>query len=41
MDPPKTRREMKKDPRVKAQGRNGKYTTKHIRQTEKLKEKNK
>ena len=32
-----TRREMKKDPRVKAQGRNGKYTAKHIRTVEKLK----
>jgi hypothetical protein len=38
MDPPQTRRESKKDPKVKAQGKTI-YTAKHIRQLEALKEK--
>jgi hypothetical protein len=33
MDPPKTRRESKKDPKVKAQGKTI-YSAKHIRLTE-------
>ena len=33
MDPPKTRRETKKDPKVKAQGKTI-YSAKHIRQQE-------
>jgi hypothetical protein len=41
MDPPKTRRETKKDQKEKGQGKNGKYSTKHIRQVEALKEKRK
>lgn len=35
MDPPKTRRELKKDPKTKAQGKTV-YTAKHIRQREAL-----
>jgi hypothetical protein len=38
MDPPKTRRESKKDPKVKGQGKTI-YSSKHIRQFEALKEK--
>ena len=38
MDPPKTRRETKKDPKSKAQGV---YTSKHVRIVEALKEKTK
>lgn len=38
MDPPQTRRESKKDPKVKAQGKTI-YTSKHVRQLEALKEK--
>jgi len=41
MDNPQTRREKKKDQKEKGQGKNGKYSTKHIRQTEKLKERKK
>ena len=41
MDPPKTRRESKKDQKEKGQGKNGKYSQKHVREVEKLKEKNK
>ena len=40
MDPPKTRKESKKDPKIKAQG-NTIYSARHIRQLEALKEKNK
>lgn len=39
MDQPKTRSEKKKDQKEKANGKNGKYSQKHIRQTEALKEK--
>ncbi len=39
MDPPKTRRETKKDPKAKAQGQNGKYSSKHVRLVEALQEK--
>lgn len=38
---PKTRREPRKDPREKGSGKNGKYTAKHVRQIESLKEKHK
>jgi hypothetical protein len=38
MDPPKTRRETKKDPKVKARGTTI-YSAKHVRQAEALKEK--
>ena len=31
MDEPKTRREKKKDQKEKGQGKNGKYSSKHIR----------
>lgn len=41
MDAPQTRREKKKDQKEKGQGKNGKYSTKHIREVEKLKEKRK
>ncbi len=41
MDPPKTRRETKKDPREKAGGKDGKYSQKHIRTVETLKDKQK
>ena len=40
MDPPKTRRESKKDPKTKAQGKTI-YSAKHIRQMEALKDKKK
>lgn len=39
MDQPKTRRESKKDQKEKAQGTNGKYSSKHIRYVELLREK--
>lgn len=39
MDPPKTRKETKKDQREKGGGKDGKYSQKHIREVEKLKEK--
>jgi hypothetical protein len=39
MDPPKTRREKKKDQREKGAGKDGKYSSKHVRQMEALKEK--
>lgn len=38
---PKTRREIKKDQKQKADGKNGKYSQKHVREVEKLKEKKK
>jgi len=38
MDPPKTRSESKKNPKVKAQGKTI-YSAKHVRQLEALKEK--
>lgn len=38
MDPPLTRRENKKDQREKGQGKHGKYSAKHVRQVEKLKD---
>jgi len=38
MDPPKTRKESKKDQKTKAQG-NSIYSAKHIRQLEALREK--
>lgn len=41
MDPPKTRKETKKDQREKGGGKDGKYSQKHIREVEKLKEKRK
>ena len=37
MDPPKTRREKKKDQREKGAGKDGKYSSKHVRQMEALK----
>lgn len=40
MDNPKTRRESKKDQKLKGEGRSGKYTAKHIRTIEELKRKN-
>ena len=36
---PKTRRESKKDPREKGAGKDGKYSAKHVRMMESLKEK--
>ena len=39
MDNPKTRQEKKKDQKEKGQGKDGKYSQKHIRQMEALKEK--
>ena len=41
MDDPKTLREKKKDPREKGAGKDGKYSSKHVRQMEALKEKQK
>jgi hypothetical protein len=41
MDPPQTRREKKKDQKEKGQGKDGKYSQKHIRTMETLKEKRK
>ena len=40
MDPPQTRRQSKKDPKIKAQGKTV-YSAKHIRQIEALKERKK
>jgi len=40
MDPPKTRKESKKDAKTKAQGKSI-YSAKHIRQVEALKERKK
>jgi len=37
MDQPNTRREKKKDQREKGGGKDGKYSSKHIRQVEALK----
>ena len=39
MDPPKTRRESKKDQKEKGKGKDGKYSQKHIRTVIDLKEK--
>lgn len=39
MDQPKTRRESKKDQKEKAQGTNGKYSSKHVRFVEAMYEK--
>jgi hypothetical protein len=41
MDTPKTRKESKKDQKQKGQGKDGKYSQKHIRNIEALKEKHK
>jgi hypothetical protein len=41
MDPPKTRKESKKDQKEKGHGKDGKYSQKHIRTVEALKEKQK
>jgi hypothetical protein len=41
MDDPKTRKESKKDQREKGQGKNGKYSSKHVRAKESLREKDK
>lgn len=41
MDSPKTRRESKKDQKQKALGKDGKYSQKHIRMVESLKDKRK
>jgi hypothetical protein len=37
MDPPKTRKETKKDQKQKGQGKDGKYSQKHVRAVEELK----
>ena len=37
MDQPKTRKETKKDQKQKGQGKDGKYSQKHIRAVEELK----
>jgi hypothetical protein len=39
MDQPKTRREKKKDQREKGAGKDGKYSSKHVRQAAALGEK--
>lgn len=39
MDDPKTRKDKKKDQREKGGGKDGKYSTKHIRNVEMLKSK--
>jgi hypothetical protein len=39
MDPPKTRRESKKDQKEKGQGKDGKYSQKHVRLVAELQEK--
>jgi hypothetical protein len=39
MDPPQTRREKKKDQHEKALGKHGGYSSKHVRLSEKRKEK--
>ena len=36
MDPPKTRRESKKNQKEKGKGKDGKYTQKHVRKVEEL-----
>lgn len=41
MDPPRTRKETKKDQKEKSQGKDGKYSQKHVRAIEALKEKRK
>jgi len=40
MDNPKTRRESKKDQKLKGRGTTGKYSAKHIRTVEELNRKN-
>lgn len=39
MEPPKTRKESKKDQKQKGKGKDGKYSQKHVRAIEALKEK--
>jgi hypothetical protein len=39
MDPPKTRKESKKDQKEKGQGKDGKYSQKHVRLVAELQEK--
>ena len=39
MDPPKTRKETKKDQKEKGGGKNGKYSQKHVRAVQELKDK--
>jgi hypothetical protein len=39
MDPPQTRREKKKDQREKGGGKDGKYSSKHVRLTQAIREK--
>ena len=41
MDPPATRREKKKDQKEKGSGKDGKYSQKHIRAVQELKDKKK
>lgn len=41
MDPPKTRRESKKDQKEKGYGKDGKYSQKHVRTVQELKDKKK
>lgn len=41
MDAPKPRRETKKDQKQKGQGKDGKYSQKHIRAVQELKDKKK
>jgi len=41
MDPPKTRKENKKDQKEKGQGKDGKYSQKHVRLVSELQEKRK
>lgn len=39
MEPPQTRQEKKKDQKEKRQGKNGKYSSKHVRKVESLNKK--
>ena len=39
MDDPKTRKESKKNPKEKSEGKDGKYSKKHIRLADRLQEK--
>jgi hypothetical protein len=41
MDPPKTRKESKKDQKEKGAGKDGKYSQKHVRAVQELREKQK
>jgi len=41
MDPPATRREKKKDQKEKGGGKDGKYSQKHVRAVQELKDKKK